>query len=101
MAHADHVDIVGREPEPIHADQRGDAAIDEKGGAVRPYVEGGLELPARAKSIPTPYDCKPHDRRTSPPLNLCLSTRRQAPRQSMTGVSARSDGKRRIRDFPT
>jgi hypothetical protein len=68
VTHADHVDIVGGEPEPIHADQRGDAAIDEKGGAVRPYVEGGLELPARAKSVPTPYDCKPHDRRTPPPV---------------------------------
>src|SRR6185295_11687608 len=30
VAHADHVDIAGREPEPVHADQRGDAAIDEK-----------------------------------------------------------------------
>src|SRR5512145_1845439 len=66
MADADHVDIVGREPEPIHADQRRDAAIDEKGGAGRPYVERGLELPTRAESIPTPYDCKPHDCRTSP-----------------------------------
>jgi hypothetical protein len=54
MADANHVDFVGREPEPVHANQRGDAAIDEKGGAVRPYVEGGLELSARAKSIPTP-----------------------------------------------
>ena len=31
-----------------------------------PYVEGGLELPARAESIPAPDDCKSHDRRTSP-----------------------------------
>ena len=102
MGDADHAGIfVGREPEPIHANQRRDAAIDEKGGAVRLYVEGGLELSARAKSTPTPYDCKLHDRRTSPPLNFCLSTRRQAPRQSMAGVSAQGDGKRRIRDFPT
>jgi hypothetical protein len=61
MTDTHHVDLVGFEPEPMHADQRRDAAIDEEGGVSGTNMERGLQLPARAKSIPAPYDCKSHD----------------------------------------
>ena len=56
----------------------------------------------RAERIPTPYDYKSHDRRTLPlfePLSLLRDAKRRG--NPWMGVSARSDSKRRIRDFPT
>ena len=85
MADTHHVDFVGLEPEPMHPDQGRDAAIDEEGGVAGTDMERGLQLPARAKSIPAPYDCKTHDCRTVPLFEPCLSTRRQAPPQFMDG----------------
>src|SRR4029077_14634931 len=77
MADTHHVDFVGLEPEPMNPDQARDAAIDEEGRVAGADVGRGLQLPARAKSIPAPYDCKTHDCRTVPLLEPCLSTRRK------------------------
>src|SRR6516164_10062432 len=73
MADANHVDVVGGEPEPAHSDQSGNAAVDEKGGGSAPHVERGLELPTCAKSVPATYDGLPHNGRTSPFENLFFS----------------------------
>jgi len=65
-------------------------------------VERGLELPTCAKSVPATYDGQPHNGRTSPFENLCFSyATASVGGNPWWSVPARSDRKRRIRDFPT
>jgi len=85
VGNEDGADRVGIESQLAHGDQAGGAAIDEEGRVAGTDVERGLQLPAGAKSIPAPYDCKTHDCRTVPLFERCLSTRRQAPPQCMDG----------------
>ena len=52
MADTHHVDFVRLEPEPMHPDQRRDAAIDEEGGVAGTDMERGLQADRRRQKHP-------------------------------------------------
>ena len=80
MAHEHGIDIVRLKPEPAHADQRRNPAIDEKGRGGRPHEERGLKVAARAEGIAAAENGQLH-------------------RPDLIAVSPRSECKRTVRDF--